>query len=111
MLFVFRRSFSAFVKGLNLVVLICIGAGPKEASRATGVVWGTKGSVVGRLFQSWALEVTFFSWQRSNRRLSHQIAWVMASLKEEGLRVSTKDLEHHHEAHSETDQSRQLLPN
>jgi hypothetical protein len=52
----------ASVKGLNLVVSICIGAGPKEADRATGVVWGTKGNVVGRLFQSWALEVTFFSW-------------------------------------------------
>jgi hypothetical protein len=59
-------------------------AGPKEAGRATGVVWGTKGSVVGWLFQSWALEVTFFSWRHSNRRLSHRIAWVMASLKEEG---------------------------
>ncbi len=29
---------------------ICIEAGPKEAGRATGVVWGTKGSVVGQLF-------------------------------------------------------------
>jgi hypothetical protein len=65
-------------------MLICIEAGPKEAGRATGVVWGTKGSVVGQLFQSWVLEVTFFSWRRSNRRLSHRIAWVMASLKEEG---------------------------
>ncbi len=40
---------------------------PKEAGQATSVVWGTKGSVVGRLFQSWALEVTFFSWRRSNK--------------------------------------------
>jgi len=37
-------------------------AGPKEAGWAIVVVWGTKGSVVGRLFQSWVLEVTFFSW-------------------------------------------------
>jgi hypothetical protein len=52
MLFVRRRSFSASVKGLNLVVSICIGVGPKEACRENVVVWGTKGSVVGRLFQS-----------------------------------------------------------
>jgi hypothetical protein len=84
-------------------VSICIGAGLKEAGRATGVVLGTEGSIVGRLFQSWALEVTFFSWRRSNRRLSHRIAWVITSLKEKGLQVSTKDLEHHHEAHKEID--------
>jgi hypothetical protein len=59
------------VKGLNLATSIYIGAGPKEAGRATCVV---KGSVVGRLFQSWVLEVTFFSWRRSNKRLSHRIA-------------------------------------
>jgi hypothetical protein len=34
----------------------------------------------------------------------------MASLKEEGSASVNKDLEHHHEAHNETDQSRQLLP-
>jgi hypothetical protein len=84
MLFVLRRSFSAFVNGLNLAASICIRAGPKEASQATGVVWGIKGSVVGRLFQSWALEMIFFSWQRSNRKLLYRIAWVMAFLKEEG---------------------------
>ncbi len=58
--------------------------------RATIVVWGTKGNVVGWLFQSWALEVTFFSWRHSKRRLSHQIAWVMASLKEEGFASVSK---------------------
>jgi len=47
MLFVRRRSFLASVKGLNLATSICIGAGPKKAGRATIVVWGTKGSVVG----------------------------------------------------------------
>jgi len=62
MLFVRRRSLSAFVKGLNLAASICIEAGPKEVGRATIVIWGTKGSIVGQLFQSWALEVTFFSW-------------------------------------------------
>jgi hypothetical protein len=60
-LFVLQQSFSASIKGLNLAALICIGAGPKEVGRVTGVVWGIKGSVVGQLFQSWALEVTFFS--------------------------------------------------
>jgi hypothetical protein len=60
-LFVLQRSFSVFVKGLNLAVSICIGAGLKEAGWTTGVVWGTKGSVEGQLFQSWALEVIFFS--------------------------------------------------
>jgi hypothetical protein len=34
-LFVRWRSFSASVKGLNLAASICIGAGLKEASRAT----------------------------------------------------------------------------
>jgi len=71
-------------------VSICVGVGPKEAGRAIVVVWGTKGSVVGRLIQSWALEVTFFSWRRLDKRLSHQIAWVMASLKEEGFASVSK---------------------